>query len=231
MNDGGAPAVTVAVTETWFKGYITDAQVAIPGYDVYRSDRESRIGGGCALYVHSSLAVCDQACFASATNNLIAVYVNEINTIFAVVYRAECSMLAFRETMCVLTNFIDKHSVSGMPDVFVSGDFNLPLFQWVDGASIPIDQPMYTVVQDFMDSYFLTQVVEGPTRGNNTLDLVFTNRPEYIDHTQLSDEGISDHLWVSSYLTFNPLGPSSALLSSKLEGYRALDIHYPICRF
>ena len=205
--------------------YISDAQVAIPGYDLYRSDRVNRVGGGCALYVNSSLAVSDKVCFSCANNNLIAVYVEEIKSIYAAVYRSECSLADFKELMCVLQNFIDKHSVCGLPDIFISGDFNLPLFNWVDGASNPIDQPMYNVVQDFMDCHFLSQIVSAPTRGENTLDLVFTNRPEYISEVQTSDEGISDHRCVNCVLSFNPIGPSSTLLSSKLEGYRTLDIH------
>ena len=225
LKESGTPAVAVAVTETWLKEYISDAQVAIPGYDIYRSDRVNRTGGGCALYIHDSLAINDKVCFASADNNLVAVYVEQINTVFAAVYRSESTACDFKKLISVLQCFIEKNSENGMPEIFVQGDFNLPLFDWVDGAAIPVERPNYSELQDFMDSLFLSQVVEGPTRGENTLDLVLTNRPEYISNVQLSDEGISDHLWVKCTLSFNPLGPSSALLPRKLEGYRSLDIH------
>ena len=94
------PTIAIAVTETWFKGYHSDAQVEIPGYSVYRSDRESRVGGGCALYVHSSLAVSDSTCFASVYNNMKAVYVGQINTIFVAVYRSDFRVkcVGFSET-------------------------------------------------------------------------------------------------------------------------------------
>ena len=36
----------VALTETWLKSYVSDAQLQIPGYDITRCDRESRVGGG-----------------------------------------------------------------------------------------------------------------------------------------------------------------------------------------
>ena len=39
----------LAITETWLKSYISDAQLHIPGYVVSRSDRDSRIGGGILL--------------------------------------------------------------------------------------------------------------------------------------------------------------------------------------
>ena len=34
------PPAIIAVTETWLKNYITDAQVSMKGYKVYRSDRD-----------------------------------------------------------------------------------------------------------------------------------------------------------------------------------------------
>ena len=39
----------IALTETWLKSYITDAQLHVPGYLVSRSDRDSRVGGGVLL--------------------------------------------------------------------------------------------------------------------------------------------------------------------------------------
>ena len=40
------PTPVVAGTETWLKPYITDAQIAIPNYNVLRADRKNRERGG-----------------------------------------------------------------------------------------------------------------------------------------------------------------------------------------
>eukprot|EP00116_Pleurobrachia_bachei_P007553 sb/3467815/ len=53
---------------------------------------------------------------------------------------------------------------------------------------------------------------------------ILTNRPEYFSDVSITDGGISDHSWVSCELSFNPLGPKSLFLPSKLEGYRQLDL-------
>ncbi|XP_019628840.1 PREDICTED: uncharacterized protein LOC109473420 [Branchiostoma belcheri] len=50
----------------------------------------------------------------------------------------------------------------------------------------------------------LTQIVEDPTRGVNTLDLILTNRPAQINRTQVIP-GISDHLAVYTELEVKPL--------------------------
>ena len=49
----------LAVTETWLKSYISNAQLQIPGYVVSRSDRGNRTGGGVLLYSHQNLPVSD----------------------------------------------------------------------------------------------------------------------------------------------------------------------------
>jgi len=44
----------LSVNETWLDCTIPDANVYIPGYDVYRRDRDSR-GGGVCLYIHKAI--------------------------------------------------------------------------------------------------------------------------------------------------------------------------------
>ena len=45
----------IVITETWLKSYVSDAQLQIPGYNITRCDRESRVGGGVLLYSHESM--------------------------------------------------------------------------------------------------------------------------------------------------------------------------------
>ena len=45
----------VCILESWLKRHITDAQIAIPNYEIIRQDRKVRSGGGVLLYVHNSL--------------------------------------------------------------------------------------------------------------------------------------------------------------------------------
>lgn len=42
------------VSETWLDNSITDLEVEIPGYDVYRLDRHEKTGGGVCTYVRES---------------------------------------------------------------------------------------------------------------------------------------------------------------------------------
>ena len=47
----------LAFTETWLNDSITDGEVSLPGYSIYRSDRDDGLGGGIAVYVKESLSV------------------------------------------------------------------------------------------------------------------------------------------------------------------------------
>ena len=48
----------IALTETWLKTEILNAELQIPGMTLFRANREGRTHGGCALYVRSHLT-CD----------------------------------------------------------------------------------------------------------------------------------------------------------------------------
>ena len=48
-----------AITETWLRPHISDAQVHISGYDLVRSDRRKRKGGGVLLYVSNHFPISD----------------------------------------------------------------------------------------------------------------------------------------------------------------------------
>ena len=45
----------IGVTETWLHPDINDAEIQIPGYSLFRFDREASRGGGVALHVRSNL--------------------------------------------------------------------------------------------------------------------------------------------------------------------------------
>ena len=63
--------------------------------------------------------------------------------------------------------------------LWVTGDFNLPNINWslntAIGSSYPLD--LCNMLIDTFSTFGLTQMVDSPTSGSNTLDLFVTNRP------------------------------------------------------
>ena len=52
--DNHAPHL-IAITESWCSNSISNAEINLGGYTLYRHDRINSVGGGVLLYVHESL--------------------------------------------------------------------------------------------------------------------------------------------------------------------------------
>ena len=51
----------------------------------------------------------------------------------------------------------------------------------------------YEKLQQITSEYFLTQVIEEPTRGNNILDLLYTNNLDVLLNVKIDQTNMSDH--------------------------------------
>ena len=84
LNSGTGNTVPfLAITETWLKNYITDAQIAVPNYSPVRADRDKRRGGGALLYVHSSLTYENVSTYSDGSCEAVICILGSINTVIA----------------------------------------------------------------------------------------------------------------------------------------------------
>ena len=220
------PPPFIAITESWLKSYITDAQVEIENYQTLRSDRPIRVGGGCLLYVHDQLVITETDHYEDRSNNMIMCYIKSSNTICATVYRPPGpDTPGFTKLLNQVQANIDTISEnSTSPDIHILGDFNYPDLDWAVGDTGGDAQGKDLI--EFMDRNFLTQMVDQPTRGRNTLDLVLTNVPRYITEVQVTPTPLSDHNIVKLQLGFNMLEPKTAA-TAVLDplSFRAVNYH------
>ena len=197
----------MSITETWLKGYITDAQVQVKNYSVYRSDRDIRKNGGALLYVHNSYIVSDSRNFGDQFCNGIILKIDDLNCVTAAVYRPpDCPTPSFKKVLDKLQAFIDDKLEENC-EIYLTGDFNLPNLEWntmtTNGSQGKATKEAAELLLDFMSKNFLSQIVNQPTRGNNILDLVLTNRVHYICETTSTDTSLSDHNLVSVVLVYD----------------------------
>ena len=86
-------------------------------------------------------------------------------------------------------------SPSGLPNIVLTGDFNLPSVNWGDYSTQPNPQYGQEVNQELLEiakEHSLEQCNKSPTRGKNILDLVFTTSPQLVETMDI-DDGMSDH--------------------------------------
>ena len=119
--------LVIGLTETWLKPNITDAQVNIEGYNVYRADRIKRDRGGALLYICKEIPVTSKAIFDDNICEAIFCCCSSTETVFVCAYKP-CD--ATDDSFSNMIEFIDKH-IQEIPKVscytiILLGDFNFP---------------------------------------------------------------------------------------------------------
>ena len=189
----------MTLSETWLNSNVPDNIISLPGYNLYRLDRQTinqatnktKIGGGVAIYLKQEYE-CDSFSLKqqNLSNSDIEILWLSFKSkflkpiIIAVVYRPPSGNI---------TNFIDTlnislESISNLSnnEIFILGDMNLDMSNSRD--------PNVSLFKNKMSRHNL---IQDPTRFNNpkkgsTLDLIFTNSP-HINHSGTGSWNLSDH--------------------------------------
>jgi len=185
------------ISETWFSSDITDAMI-VPNdmYHVVRTDREGRCGGGvCALI--------------NKMYNIIPV--PTVDNVEIVAFDVVCATSKFRFVVCYRPPYYDSAALNYLTafiaclellcninyTVFIVGDFNMPDVCWSDFSFTGSHANFSNIMLDFVCDHGLSQCVVEPTRGNNLLDLVFTNDPLLVNDCNVDAAFIGcDHMSV-----------------------------------
>jgi hypothetical protein len=179
----------ICLTETWLQERIHDNVVSIDGFNLLRLDRRtSTHGGGVCTYIKDTIQFSLlNDLLPSSTSSLEVLWIqirpNRLprgfsNIVVGTVYRPpradNTAMLNY--LMDSLSSIETQHSNCG---IILLGDFN--------GIN----------VAKLKSSFQLKQIVNFPTRGQNTLDLILTNLQDYYD-TPVSRPpfGLSDHVTI-----------------------------------
>ena len=178
----------IGITESWANTDITDVELGLTGYVMFRRDRIGRRGGGVILYVNESIqayeiklerkADYDEAVWCKIVSG------NSKLTI-RLVYR---SPNINEEDNTTIQNAMKEVSKG---EFIIMGDFNHGHIQWKSLESTGgEDQQFIFLIQDS----FLIQHVLEPTRGENVLDIVLSSQKELVDNVKIQEPlGNSDH--------------------------------------
>ena len=192
----------IALSETWLKPYISDAQIQLPGYHSIRSDRRSRIRGGALLYVHESLPVTKEESFDDSVCEVAMCTIDSANIILASIYRPpDATMKNFRAVTKFIQDYVEKSS-SNDHELLLLGDLNFPNISWSDfqigtTPTSGCNKSAKELLQ-FMSKNLLSQFVQCPTRKDNILDLALSNSTDLVDSVTSTETSLSDHnsVWI-----------------------------------
>ena len=178
----------IGITESWAHKDMVDTELMLPGYVMFRKDRQERMGGGVIMYIKDSIqayelqmvkeAECEEAiwCNIATKNSTLTI---------GLIYRSPNIRQEDDEKLHNAIKEISKR------ECVIMGDFNHGHIQWKSLESVGRDdQQFLLLIQDC----FLTQHVLDPTRGGNVLDLVFSSQNELVDNVKICEPlGSSDH--------------------------------------
>ncbi len=222
------PVPFIALTETWLKPYIHDAQLDLENYNISRCDRSTRVGGGVLLYSHDSIPITNLQTFDDQTCQVLLCTCESSKVIVCVLYRPpDASLSSFKTCLSFISDYIADHDSYEM---CLLGDYNLPLIDWntnsvAAGHSLLFQQSASQLLE-FMASHLLSQYVMEPTRLSNCLDLCLSNSPNMVTHVSVSDTPLSDHRLLEIFLPYNLcLPPTSAPPDFSSDSFRSLDFH------
>ena len=178
----------IGITESWANNYITDAELGLEGYVMFRKDRMGRRGGGVLLYIKESIpayevqlqeeADCKEALWCNLVTGHTAITIG-------VVYRCPNITIQNIEKIHKAISEVSKG------DCIIMGDFNHGNIKWDSQQSTGVeDQKLLCLVQD----NFLTQHVLEPTRAARVLYIVLSSEKEFVDNVVIQEPlGSSDH--------------------------------------
>ena len=160
----------IGITESWAHKDMVDAELMLPGYVMFRKDRQERMGGGVIMYIKDSIqayelqmekeAECEEAiwCNIATKNSTLAI---------GLIYRSPNIQQEDDEKLHNAIKEISKR------ECVIMGDFNHGHIQWKSLESVGRDDQQFVLL---IQDCFLTQHVLEPTRGGNVLDLVFSSK-------------------------------------------------------
>ena len=185
------PFHVFGISESRLSDSVSDDDVSIHGYSLFRRDAKAPGQTGVAAYVHQSITPLTRRRFDLESKDVeslwleIKGHLNSPPLLVAFIYRNPAASFAWYDHF---SHMLDCASVS-RNDVLIMGDFNIDMYK---------PHPSWDLT---MTSIGLEQLVSSPTRVTPTsstlIDHILCNRSEAVKDVTVSDLSISDHFPIS----------------------------------
>ena len=118
------------LTETWLTDDISDGELSIPGYSIFRRDRFNRKGGGIAIYIKSHIPVSTMKPIYSVEQNVETLTLSfrensPKECAFCVIYRPPNQSFDVDSQLLEEIAYVINHR-----NALIVGDFNAPGVDW-----------------------------------------------------------------------------------------------------
>ena len=123
----------ISITESWGKEWISDGIFSLPGFSLYRNDRDIKQGGGTLLYINDKLEhrACRPLNTPDSGSSVWCWVIEKKNgkkTLVGSVYRSTSNTAAINKL--VLDKLEKASDIVGENRLLILGDFNVPDVDW-----------------------------------------------------------------------------------------------------
>ena len=181
----------LAVTETWLSEDVTDQQISLEGFNVYRRDRGDARGGVC-LYVSKRFNI-ERLQFQTFVEFCaVKIHATDLQPfIVCVIYRPP--KIPVHRWLPHMKDLIDQMKPMQTGNFVVTGDFN------EDQSKQPLP-----IATSFLEQHDMSNYVDQPTtKYGSILDLMFVTSLEYNNKITVVPTYYSDHDCVKLDLTYD----------------------------
>ena len=172
----------ICITETWLQSHIHNNIVSVPGYSIERRDRSNGQHGGVCIYIRNSIKY--QVLHDMMNTEIEALWV-----------KLRTSCLPRGISCIILCNLYhppsgnDQQAINYLYESLTTIEANFP-----SCGIILLGDFNKLITSRLTNGFKLYQIVKFPTRGQNLLDLIFTNMKEfYKEPIKRPAFGLSDH--------------------------------------
>ena len=177
--------------ETWLSPGVNSCEIFPPNFNVYRKDRKDGYGG-VLLGINSSL-ISHQLDISSEAEFIAAkILSGKQSIIVGALYRPTDNNQLHLDSLNQTIE--DICTTNQGAAIWIAGDINLPdiLLDYQRDCWPPYRKGINESFLQLLAKTGLEQIVDFPTRLDNTLDVIITNRPSLVNRCE-SMPGLSDH--------------------------------------
>ena len=181
------PFDVIAVSETWLKPSVTNAEINIANYSIARQDRKDKTGGGTVIYVRNGLPYRSRTDLQNNYSESCWIEIIRRNT------KSLFISSVYRPPDFEIKNFIEKYNndiskIQKKAEIILLGDFNVDYNRRSTAKSR---------LQTLARAFSLEQLITSPTRitesSESIIDLIFVNNIHRVVASGVIPLELSDH--------------------------------------
>ena len=208
------------ISESWLDNTVTDIEVEIPGYNIFRLDQLTKAGGGVCAFVSDRFKV-------ERLDDLSSISPFGLHQLWLKVQVRNCKSfiicIVYRPPTTNLNCFdedLSRTTISALSlnkDIYMLGDLKCNVLNHNDAAS--------QALLNFCTAFNLTQMINQPTRISETsttlIDVILASNTDLVKEARVLPCSISDHDLVYLVLNLKKDRPKPVYITTR--GFKDYD--------